>query len=74
MMCPLLGIPSGFTKALVAVSRILSTVLLKGEKFVTWLLLQFEFTLIFSGSLEFLIVFSNSLSVPKSLMTANLVF
>lgn len=74
MMCPLLGIPSGFAKALVAVSRILFTVLLKGEKLVTWLLLQLEFTLIFSGGLEFLIVFSNSLSVPKSLMTASLVF
>ena len=40
----------------------------------TWLQLQFEFTLIFDGSLEFLIVFSDSLSVSESLMSAKLVF
>ena len=70
----LLGVPSGFTKTLVAASRILVTVFLKREKLHTWLQLQFEFTLIFDSSLEFLVVFSNSLSVPKSLMSAKLVF
>lgn len=70
----LLGVPPGFTKTLVAVSRILFTVFLKREKLHTWLQLQFEFTLIFDGSLEFLVVFSNSLSVPESLMSAKLVF
>lgn len=70
----LLGVPPGFTKTLVAVSRILFIVFLKREKLHTWLQLQFEFTLIFDGSLEFLVVFSNSLSVPESLMSAKLVF
>lgn len=75
----LLGVPSGFTKTLVAASRILFTVFLKREKLHTWLQLQFEFTLIFDSSLEFLVVcflvvFSNSLSVPESLMSAKLVF
>ena len=70
----LLGVPSGFTKTLVAASRILFTVFLKREKLHTCLQLQFEFTLIFDSSLEFLVVFSNSLSVPESLMSAKLVF
>ena len=70
----LLGVPSGFTKTQVAASGILFTVFLKREKLHTWLQLQFEFTLIFDGSLEFLVMFSNSLSVPESLMSAKLVF
>ena len=70
----LLGVPSGFTKTLVAASGILFTVFLKREKLHTWLQLLFEFTLIFDGSLEFLVMFSNSLSVPESLMSAKLVF
>lgn len=73
VMCASAGVPSGFTKTLVAASKFYSLSFSRGE--IAYLLqLQFEFTLIFDGSLEFLVVFSDSLSVSESLISAKLVF